>query len=77
MSFNTTGTQTMVIIVSDGQMQLYREITVEVEKPSQTTSPAGGSEIGTLAIIALFIVIVAIISTAMVVLWRKHGLHRE
>jgi hypothetical protein len=77
MSFNTTGTQTMVIIVSDGQMQLYREITVEVEKPSQTTSPAGGSEIGTLAIIALFIVIVAIISTAMVVLWRKPGLYRK
>jgi hypothetical protein len=77
MSFNTTGTQTMVIIVSDGQMQLYREITVEVEKPSQTTSPAGGSGLGILAIIALLIVIVAIISTAMVVLWRKHGLHRE
>jgi len=76
ITFDKPGLQTIVIIVSDGQTSLYREITVEVVKPEPAAGPTGGPGIDLWGIIALLIVIIVIISIVLVVLRRKPGLFR-
>lgn len=77
MAFDKTGPQTMVVVVSDGQTQLYREISVEVEKPKPAAGPAGGSGINMSGIVILLIVIIVVISAVIIVSRRKPGfLHK-
>ncbi len=77
MVFDKTGRQTMVIVVSDGQTQLYREVTVEVEKPKPAAGPAGGPGIDMFGPVILLIVIIVVISAVIIVSRRKPGfLHK-